>query len=101
MISLWRGHRQRYTSRLYLVLPLEPLEQGDAMVKWLMRRQLAAFERQWHYDASYMHRMIEADPRAAWRFQGAAALGKYRKDVPTDALAAAAITAARHEDCGP
>lgn len=71
------------------------------MVKWLMRRGLAAFERQWNYDARYMHEMIEADPRAAWMFQRAAALGKYRKDVPADAWAAAGITAVRHEDCGP
>ena len=71
------------------------------MVKWLMRRGLAAFERQWNYDASYVHDMIEADPRAAWMFQRATSLGKYRKDVPADALAAAGITAVRHEDCGP
>jgi len=66
-----------------------------------MRRGLKAFERQWNYDASYMHEMIEADPRAAWMFQRATSLGKYRKDVPADAWAAAAITAVRHEDCGP
>jgi hypothetical protein len=71
------------------------------MLKWLMRRGLAAFERQWNYDASYMHEMVEADPWAALRFQRATSLGKYRKDVPVDALAAAAITAVRHEDCGP
>ena len=71
------------------------------MLKWLMRRGIAAFERQWNYDASYVHDMIEADPRAAWMFQRATSLGKYRKDVPADALAAAAITAVRHEDCGP
>jgi len=70
------------------------------MLKWLMRR-VAAFERQWNYDASYVHEMIEADPRAAWMFQRATSLGKYRKDVPVDALAAAAITAVRREDCGP
>ena len=71
------------------------------MVRWLMRRGLAAFERQWNYDASYVHEMIEADPRAAWMFQRAAAIGKYRKDVPAAALFAAGITAVRHEDCGP
>jgi hypothetical protein len=71
------------------------------MFKWLMHRGLAAFERQWNYDASYVHEMVEADPRAAWMFQRATGLGKYRKDVPVDALAAAAITAVRHEDCGP
>jgi hypothetical protein len=71
------------------------------MVKWLMHRGVAAFERQWNYDASYVHELIDADPGAARKFQRATSLGKYRKDVPVDALAAAAITAVRHEDCGP
>jgi hypothetical protein len=71
------------------------------MLKWLMRRGIAAFERQWNYDAGYVHDIIEADPRAAWMFQRSTSLGKYRKDVPADALAAAGITAVRHEDCGP
>ena len=71
------------------------------MLKWLMRRGIAAFERQWNYDAGYLHEIIEASPRAAWMFSRAAAIGKYRKDVPAAAWAAAAITAVRHEDCGP
>lgn len=71
------------------------------MVKWLMRRGIAAFERQWNYDASYVHEIIEASPRAAWMFSRAAAIGKYRKDVPVAAWTAAAIAAVRHEDCGP
>ena len=71
------------------------------MLKWLMKRGIAAFERQWNYDASYVHELIEADPRAAWMFSRAAAIGKYRKDVPAAVWAAAAITAVRHEDCGP
>ena len=33
--------------------------------------------------------------------QRATGLGKYRKDVPAAALAAAGITAVRHQDCGP
>jgi hypothetical protein len=71
------------------------------MLKWLMRRGIAAFERQWRYDAGYLHEIVEASPRAAWMFSRAAAIGKYRKDVPPAAWAAAAITAVRHEDCGP
>lgn len=71
------------------------------MLRWLMRRGVAAFERQWDYDASYVREMIEADPRAAWKFQRATSLGRYRKDVPPEALAAAGITAVQHEDCGP
>jgi hypothetical protein len=71
------------------------------MLRWLMRRGLQAFERHWNYDASYVKEIIEADPRAALRFQRATSLGKYRKDVPADALAAAGLTAVRREDCGP
>src|SRR5688500_12839346 len=71
------------------------------MLKWLMRRGIAAFERQWNYDAAYLHEIIEVSPRAAWMFSRAAAIGKYRKDVPAAAWAAAASTAVRHEDCGP
>ncbi len=71
------------------------------MLKWFMRKRLAAFERKWHYDASYLHELIDADPVAAWKFSRAAAIGSYRKDVPLAARTAAAITAVRHEDCGP
>ena len=71
------------------------------MLKWFMRKGLAAFERKWDYDAGYMHELIDASPRAAWMFSRAAAIGSYRKDVPLAAWTAAAITAVRHEDCGP
>ena len=68
------------------------------MLKWLMRKGIAAFERKWDYDASYMHELIDADPMAAWKFSRAAAIGTYRKDVPLAAWTAAAITAVRNED---
>lgn len=71
------------------------------MLKWLMRRGIATFERQWDYDASYLHELTETSPKATWMFSRAAAIGKYRKDVPAAAWAAAAITAVRREDCGP
>jgi hypothetical protein len=71
------------------------------MVRWLFRRAVGAFERQWQYDASYLRDIIDASPRAAWRFLGAARLGSYRRDAPLEALVAAGITAVRSEDCGP
>jgi alkylhydroperoxidase family enzyme len=71
------------------------------MLRWLFRRTVSAFERQWNYDASYLLEIIDASPRAAWRFLHATRLGNYRRDVPIDALFAAAITAVRSEDCGP
>ena len=67
----------------------------------LRHKGIAAFERQWDYDASYLHEIIDVSPRAAWMFSRAAAIGKYRTDAPLAALAAAGITAVRHEDCGP
>jgi len=71
------------------------------MLRWLFRRSVSAFERQWNYDASYLREMIEVSPRAAWRFMNAARLGNYCRDVPAEALVAAGITAVRSEDCGP
>ena len=54
------------------------------MLKWLMHKGIAAFERKWQYDASYLHEIIDVSPRAAWMFSRAAV-----------------ITAVRSEDCGP
>jgi alkylhydroperoxidase family enzyme len=71
------------------------------MLRWLLRRTIGAFERQWNYDASYLREIAETSPRAAWLFQRATRLGTYRRDVPIDALVAAGITAVRSEDCGP
>ena len=71
------------------------------MLRWVLRRSLSAFERQWNYDASYLREIIDVSPRAAWRFFSAARLANYRRDVPTEALVAAGITAVRSEDCGP
>lgn len=71
------------------------------MLKWLMHRGLAAFERKWSYDASYLHELIEISPKAAWMFSRAAGIGAYRKDAPLAAWTAAALTSIRHEDCGP
>lgn len=71
------------------------------MIRWLLRKGIGKFERDWDYDASYMRDMVDASPRAAWLFSRAVAIGKFRQDVPLDAWCAAAITAVRHEDCGP
>jgi len=71
------------------------------MLRWLMRRLVEAFERKWNYNASYLKEIIDISPRAAWKFARATSLGTYRRDVPQAALAAAAITAVRAEDCGP
>src|SRR3954454_20734042 len=71
------------------------------MFKRILHSTVRKFERTWDYDASYLHDMIDASPRAAWMFSRVAALGRFRRDVPIEAWCAAGITAVRHEDCGP
>src|SRR4029434_4379420 len=71
------------------------------MIKWVLRRAIDKFEREWNYDASYIRDMIDASPRAAWLFSRVTALGQFRRDLPIEACAAAGITAVRNEDCGP
>src|SRR5262249_7886016 len=90
-----------HTRRWYFVLPIESRSGRPTMLRWLFRRTVSAFERQWNYDASYLREIIDASPRAAWRFMNAARLGSYRRDAPIEALIAAGITAVRSEDCGP
>ena len=56
------------------------------MIKWILRRAIDKFEKEWKYDASYMREMIDVSPRAAWLFSRAAALGQFRRDVPIEPL---------------
>src|SRR3954454_17673756 len=71
------------------------------MIKRILYGTVKTFERSWNYDASYLHDIVDASPRAAWMFSRVAAMGQFRRDVPIDAWCAAGITAVRHEDCGP
>lgn len=71
------------------------------MFKWVMRRWIGKFERDFNYDAGYMRDMIDVSPKAAWLFSRVTQMGQFRRDVPLDAWFAAGITAVRSEDCGP
>lgn len=71
------------------------------MLRWFLRRQIAAFERAWNYDASYLHELIDADPGAMLAFGKAQAITRYRKDVPPAVYCAAGLVAVMAEDCGP
>src|SRR5262249_59418824 len=71
------------------------------MLRWFLQCQIAAFERTWNYDASYMHEVIEVNPRAMLAFGKLQALSSYRKGVPPAAYFAAAIVAPQAEGCGP
>jgi hypothetical protein len=71
------------------------------MLKWLLHRKLAAFERAHDYDASYMHEVLDTDLGAFLKFGRAVGLGAYRKDVPADVYLGAALTSSLQADCGP
>jgi hypothetical protein len=66
-----------------------------------VKRRLAAFQRAFDYDASYMQEVYDVSPRAFWKYSRVAALSQLREDVPKDAWHAAKIVAALREDCGP
>ncbi len=71
------------------------------MLRWFLRRRIAAFERAWNYDAGYLHELIDQDPRAMLAFGKLQAISRYRKHVPPAAHCAAGIVAVMAEDCGP
>jgi hypothetical protein len=71
------------------------------MLRWFLRRRIAAFERTWNYDASYIREMIDADPRAMMLFGKVQGLSRYRKDLPLAPWCAAGLVAVMAEDCGP
>lgn len=70
------------------------------MLKALLSRPLAAFEKTWNYDAAYMRQMLDADPWAFIRFGFVASLG-YGKGAPAAASAAVRILGTLSGDCGP
>lgn len=71
------------------------------MLKWLIRRRLAAFERAYNYDVGYARDILAVSTRALSLFGGVEKLARYRRDVPLEAHFAATLTAAKAEDCGP
>ena len=70
-------------------------------MKWLIRKKLASFEKQFGYDASYMRHVLDTDFGAFVRFGRAASIGRYRKDVPIDVHAAVGLVGSLTADCGP
>ncbi len=71
------------------------------MMKWFLHRKLAAFEKDFGYDASYMHDVLDVDFGAFMKFARATEMGKYRKDVPLDVYTAVGLVGVVAADCGP
>lgn len=70
------------------------------MFKWLVKKQLDSFSKQWGYDTSYVREIVdEAGVGAVMPLQALQKLGSYRK-VPLDAYYGAALTAGKAADCG-
>jgi alkylhydroperoxidase family enzyme len=71
------------------------------MLRWFVRRRLAAFERDFDYDMSYMRDIYDASLRAFFRFSKILGISSYREDAPKEAWYAAKLAATLTEDCGP
>jgi hypothetical protein len=71
------------------------------MLKWFIRRRLAAFEKTFGYDASYAHELLNEDLGAFLAFARIQSMGTYQKRVGKDAWYAAKLVGTLAEDCGP
>jgi hypothetical protein len=71
------------------------------MLRWFIRRKIAAFEKQNGYDMSYARDMLDVDLAGFLKFARISALGEHRRDVPIDAFHATKLAGTLAEDCGP
>jgi len=71
------------------------------MLRWFIRRRLAAFTRTYGYDTTYMGDVLDADVAAFLKFARVSSISSYRKGVPAAPWYAAKIVGAMAEDCGP
>jgi len=71
------------------------------MLKWFVRRQLDAFEKDYDYDTAYMREMLDTSFTGFRRYAAISKMVAHREDVPLDTWYAAKIVAMLAEDCGP
>jgi hypothetical protein len=71
------------------------------MLRWLIERRLAAFERQYGYDLGYARDVLRADLRAFLALGKLQGVSTYRRGAPADACYAAKLVGTLVEDCGP
>ncbi|MDP2215000.1 hypothetical protein [Phenylobacterium sp.] len=69
------------------------------MLKAILARQLDRFEQAWSYDASYLRRLLAANPVSVLKFSLVSGMAP-RRAAPLGAVAAAEIVATLSEDCG-
>jgi hypothetical protein len=71
------------------------------MLNRLIARRLAAFERAFRYDASYLREILDASRRAFRRVARLQAMAAHREEIPAAPWYAAKLVATLQEDCGP
>lgn len=71
------------------------------MLKQFIHRRIAALERAFGYDATYIHEVADASTPAIMKFMLFQQMSSHRDRIPRDAWFAARIAAALCEDCGP
>jgi hypothetical protein len=71
------------------------------MLKSYFHKKIAAMEREFGYDATYTHEMLDASLPAFLKFALFQGLAQHRDQAPREAWYAAKLAAAMNEDCGP
>lgn len=71
------------------------------MLRSMIKRYIARFERRYGYDATYMREVVDTSVPAFLKFALMQGMNLHREGVPKEAWHAARVASARHEDCGP
>jgi hypothetical protein len=70
------------------------------MLRALLRGRVAAFEKTWKYDTSYLRELVEVSPVVLMKFGLVSSLG-HLSWAPPAAMVAARLVGTLSEDCGP
>ncbi|MFO0888531.1 MAG: hypothetical protein U0790_05205 [Isosphaeraceae bacterium] len=71
------------------------------MLRWLYRRRIDAFDREFGYDSTYVREILEEDLGAAMKLARILPMTEYRGGLPKAAWYTAKLVGAVAEDCGP
>lgn len=71
------------------------------MLKFIARRMLRKFGAHYGYDVAYMEEMLDAAPKAFFKYAKLVDIAGHREVVPAEAVFAAKLVGALQEDCGP
>ena len=71
------------------------------MLKGMLHRAIAKLERDYDYDATYLHEVTDVSTAASIKFALFQLMSNHRDRVPRNAYCAAKMAATLSEDCGP